>query len=567
MRYSKRYIFFTVVIAAALVLKFNNFKQLSEEIGSFRGAALEPADWNPLIAESVNEKPLKVSIDNKVYTNEANGIYMDENLNLMLPTDILRDSYNCSVHLYEGKRLMIEKYADVLTMTLDEPVLCVNDEENSMTSAFTRVGDTYYVPAEMLSKNMGYTYNWNVDLNEAVVVNSSDAVGILPSHYDLRERQRSPKVKNQEDKGTCWAAASLAALESAMLPEEHEIFSTDHMSLENSFGLGQNDGGEYTMSLAYLVSWQGPVLEEDDPYDGVGVEGLEAVRHVQEAQVIESKDFEKIKQAVFQYGAVQTSIYSSLQNVHSQSEFFNRKTNAYCYIGSEKPNHDVVIIGWDDNFSRKNFTVDLEGDGAFICQNSWGQAFGDDGIFYVSYYDNNIGIHNLVYTGVEDVNNYDRIYQSDLCGWVGQLGYNRDTAYGANVYQAIDNETLQAVGFYATGKNTEYEIYVVQGFTEEKDLAQGTLCASGKVDNAGYYTIRLDKKISLNKKEKFAIVLKVTTPDSLHPLAIEYTADEGTKNVDLTDGEGYISSFGKKWERVEKTQKSNLCLKAYTDER
>ena len=264
---------------------------------------------------------------------------------------------------------------------------------------------------------------------------------------------------------------------------------------------------------------------------------------------------------------MQTSIYSSLQNAHSQSEFFNRKTNAYCYIGSEKPNHDVVIIGWDDSFSRNNFTVNLEGDGAFICQNSWGQAFGDNGIFYVSYYDNNIGIHNLVYTCVEDVNNYDRIYQSDLCGWVGQLGYNRDTAYGANVYQAIDDETLQAVGFYATGKNTEYEIYVVQDFVEEKDLEQGTLCASGKVDNAGYYTIRLDKKISLNKKEKFAIVLKVTTPDSLHPLAIEYVADEGTKNVDLIDGEGYISSFGKKWERVEKTQKSNLCLKAYTDER
>lgn len=93
------------------------------------------------------------------------------------------------------------------------------------------------------------------------MVNTSSETSILPSHYDLRERGRAPQVKNQGNKGTCWAASSLAALESMLLPEENDIFSTDNMSLGNSFGLGQNDGGEYTMSLAYLTAWQGPVLE------------------------------------------------------------------------------------------------------------------------------------------------------------------------------------------------------------------------------------------------------------------------------------------------------------------
>ena len=104
------------------------------------------------------------------------------------------------------------------------------------------------------------------------------------------------------------------------------------------------------------------------------------------------------------------------------------KIYSYCYIGTKKPNHDVVIIGWDDNYSKDNFSVSLEGNGAFICVNSWGDRFGDDGLFYVSYYDSNIGIHNVVYTRVEDNDNYDNIYQSDLCGWVGQLGYECDTA-------------------------------------------------------------------------------------------------------------------------------------------
>ena len=47
------------------------------------------------------------------------------------------------------------------------------------------------------------------------------------------------------------------------------------MSLRNSFHFSQNAGGEYTMSMAYLLAWQGPVLEEEDPYgDGYSPDGL-----------------------------------------------------------------------------------------------------------------------------------------------------------------------------------------------------------------------------------------------------------------------------------------------------
>ena len=44
-------------------------------------------------------------------------------------------------------------------------------------------------------------------------------------------------------------------------------------------------------------------------------------------------------------------------------------------------------------------------------------------------------------------------------------------------------------------------------------------------------------------------------------MAIEYKADESTRNVDLSDGEGYISTNGKNWENVEETQSANLCIK------
>ena len=47
-------------------------------------------------------------------------------------------------------------------------------------------------------------------------------------------------------------------------------------------------------------------------------------------------------------------------------------------------------------------------------------------------------------------------------------------------------------------------------------------------------------------------------------MAIEYKADEFTADVDLKDGEGYISLRGEQWESTEENQKCNLCLKAYT---
>ena len=139
------------------------------------------------------------------------------------------------------------------------------------------------------------------------------------------------------------------------------------------------------MSTAYLLAWQGPVLEKDDPYgDGKTNEDLTPVKHVQEIQMIESKDLQKIKEMVYKYGGVQSSLYTTMLNSTDYSRYYNADTYAYCYVGMEKPNHDVVIIGWDDNYPKENFNTNIESDGAFICQNSWGTDFGDNGIFYVS---------------------------------------------------------------------------------------------------------------------------------------------------------------------------------------
>lgn len=568
MKYSKRYIAFGIVVAIAFCLKFSPFTDEYVSVGRFRGADLERSTWNPLIASSVNENSLVVMIDNKEYTGENYRFYMDDNLSIMVPVRLLRDALNCSAHVYDGRTLLVEKHNRTISFTLGENVAQVDGGPVEIVSKLAKKDGELYVSLDDLAEYLDYSYSWDMQSNSASATDASESATIIPTRYDLREKQRVTPVRDQEIYGTCWAFAALGAVESALLPEEQAQYAADHMTLCNGFNLTQYDGGDYTMGMAYLAAWKGPVYEADDPYgDEETNPELTAVKHVQEMQVINGKDYEKIKEAVFKYGGVQTSIYNALRSSQSQSPYYNKEESAYCYIGTEKPNHDVVIVGWDDSYPKENFSVDLEGDGAFICQNSWGTEFGEEGFFYISYYDTNIGTHNVVYTRIDNTDNYQNIYQSDLCGWVGQLGYNRDNIYGANVFTAGGDEELVAASFYATGKDSEYELYVVQDFEDRESLEHMIPVASGKLSNAGYYTVDFNQGISLDAGERYAIVLHIITPGSVHPLAIEFAADEATENVILDDGESYISANGTNWVSADTVQPCNLCIKGFSNNR
>lgn len=378
----------------------------------------------------------------------------------------------------------------------------------------------------------------------------------LPESFDLRDTGKAPEVKDQGAQKNCWATAASSALESALLPEEKVTVSAEHISTENSFSREREDGGDYTMVMAYLAGWQGPVYEDQ--------EGTAADRHVQEMQIFQEKDYEAIKRAVYEYGAVQSSIYMDMQSTFSSSVYYNQLNDSYYYPGEKEANHDILIIGWDDNYPAEKFNVYTKQDGAFICQNSWGTDFGENGIFYVSYEDGTIAGKSIVYTKIENKDNYDSMYQTDKCGWVGQLGYGDGTCYFANIFQAEKTEDLEAVGFYATGKDTTYSITVMDG---DKDLTNALLeeeLAAGELKEAGYYTIRLRNAVSMEKGKKYAVVIRVSTPGEEYPVAAEYAADEATREVDLSDGDGYISHNGARWTGTESEYYCNVCMKIYT---
>lgn len=519
------------------------------------------------LAEMDNQKGVSVVVGQETLSFVEEKPYVSAKGCLMFPVDQLTDAFNCSTQVYENGNILIEKGSNSISLYTNSAAANINGQLVELKDKVQIVSDKLYVPLGDIAQYINYDFVMNYKTASASMARIAAEVE-LPKHYDMRELGRVTPVRDQGLYGTCWAFASLAALETTLTPQENLVFSPDHMSLCNSFSLGQNEGGEYTMAIAYMASWQGPVYESDDPYgDGKTNPDLKARKHLEEAQILAPKDYVAIKEAIYKYGAVETSIYTQMKTANSWSGYYNRERATYYYNQEATCNHDIIIVGWDDDFPKEYFTITPENDGAFICKNSWGTEFGEDGYFYVSYEDANIGTTNVVYTKLGDANNFDNIYQSDLLGWRGQLGYEKDQAYFANVYRAGEDEELAAVSFYATDVDTTYQVYVVPEFEDEDSLNDRKLVAEGSFEQAGYYTVRLDEAVKLKDNQKFAVVVHIQTPGAIHPVAIEYDADSRTREFDITDGEGYISLYGNKWMSAEKNKDCNLCLKAFTNDR
>ena len=135
----------------------------------------------------------------------------------------------------------------------------------------------------------------------------------------------------------------------------------------------------------------------------------------------------------------------------------------------------------------------------------------------------------------------------------------------ANVYTAESDEVLKAVSFYATGPETNFSVFVVTDYEDMSSLNGGRRqIGKGETRYAGYYTVDITQDIELKKGQKYAIIVSVKTPGSERPIAIECDGGDRTANLDLTDGEGYVSLYGEVWYSAEESD-TNVCLKAFTD--
>ncbi len=410
-----------------------------------------------------------------------------------------------------------------------------------------------------------------VDLSYLKALEDEEDSASFKPFYDLRALGKVSPVKDQKDAGSCWAYGTYASLESYLLPSETWDFSENNMkNLLTPYYPESFDyygGGLTLMSVAYLTRWSGPVVETDDPYDPhsiISPEGLPIVKHVQEVLFIPDRqgalDNENIKWALQEYGAVATTIYMDLT-------YFDSFNNSYYYPDEGFSNHLVAIVGWDDSFDKNKFSPVAPENGAFIVKNSWGPDWGDEGYFYVSYYDSKIGTDNAIYTA-ENLDDYDSIYQYDSLGWVSSFGYaQKPSAWAANIFAAGENETLSAVSFYTTDSGAEYEVYIYTDPVSGPVNPEGPEASKkGTFTCAGYHTVRLDQEVPLTKGQNFSVVLRLSAPEYGYPVALECPIEGYSSQASSSAGESYVSPDGISWADLSFIlENSNACIKAFTD--
>lgn len=441
-----------------------------------------------------------------------------------------------------------------------------------------------------------------------------------------------PQIRNQGSFGTCWAHSTAALGEFSAYKKYDKLFNTSEMHIvyytyntveKSKYGNTVGDttslattntdedniyqyGGNIDYSSNALLNWKGYASEEDFPYfedvydkelaltysktdytDANAYKDYLRVVGVYEVNLKDDPDY--AKELIKTYGAISASFCADYDDGYWEDN------NCYYASRIRKTNHSISIVGWDDNFSKENFYVDLCGktpskDGAWLVRNSWGgqpYASGNaryedfNGYFWLSYEEGSLNVSAVnggKATSYSSSFAFDVVDASDTTdGRVFDNNYyydgNVSNAYfsvngdwkGANVFTAEASETLEAVGIYFYSGNVDYTIDVYKLNVSASSPTDGTKLTTitGKTEAKGFYTIMLDKAQNLETGDKFSIVVSMKANK-----AILTEASGGlTKGFSAATPEGSSWVYmNKEWVDCNTYGWNNFRIKAYTND-
>lgn len=388
-----------------------------------------------------------------------------------------------------------------------------------------------------------------------------------PSYYDAREEGLVTSVKNQHPFGMCWAFGMASIMETSLLSQGKGIYDLSEEHLSYFFSHRQNDplgntaldqnhvignyhsaGGNNNLAAVFLTTRSGMTTESDVPFPTDASHTQDLTVPISDAKAYQAAVY--LRNASFSQYSVDR-MKEMLLNDHAVSvmlnmgtTYYNTDTGAYCYPRKTGINHIVTIVGWDDDYSCENFleASDVTTDGAWIAKNSWGESWGDDGYFYLSYEDKTI--QSLVSVEAETVedqeytNNYFYDGSSSLTSVELKPGQAAAAVYETTAGKGKE-ETLGEINLVSMSDNASYQIQVYTNLTDDADPTSGQaayrypVCYEQAL--AGVQTIKIPE-VTLLQGRNYSVVVTNGGTNSIK-MGVEYTTR-------------YLDSSGNPWIRV-----------------